>query len=227
MTAESTIPDIHSSSSLADEDLILPCCHCITQEVTTSGAAAVYVGFLHTAAHWSKDPDVKFAIARASFPPHINIDYVEACLFDAVKQWHGTGVCIRQARPGEAITFVVAYQDKPSEAQAYRALARSFFPSSELRDRVLFVYNRCFWTQYVKFMSNVLSHELGHVLGLRHEFLEDERSMLIRCPNPNSVMNYYNDLSMMKVTLEDIKGVREFYRLEGRVGNWQIMVVRP
>ncbi|KAI3338470.1 hypothetical protein F4824DRAFT_81864 [Ustulina deusta] len=215
-----------SSPLLTDEGLATPCYHCVTQE-TASGVDSIYVGFSYTAARWLNCFDVTFTIVRTSFPPRINVNSVESCFLFAVARWHGAGISIRQARPDENATFVIAYQDIPATGRNLRTLASAFFPSSAPRDRVLFVYGRCFWPRYIGFMTNVLSHEIGHVLGLRHEFLESPRSMLIGRPNPDSVMNYHQDLSMMAVTLEDAKGARVFYSLQGRVGSWRIVTVQP
>ncbi|KAI1292384.1 hypothetical protein F5Y03DRAFT_375962 [Xylaria venustula] len=228
MMAELFSPEHHSNSDLPDEGLTAQYRHCVTQVM--SGVDAVYVGFRNTAARWSNGFDVTFLINRASFPPSIDVNYVEGCILIAVGRWHGTGVRIRPARPHETATFIVAYQHEPDTSRKLEkgiVLSRAFFPSYLRQDRVLFVYGPCFWPRYIGFMSNVLSHGIGHILGLRHEFLEDPPSMLIRYPNPHSVMNYHEDLGMMMVTTEDIYGVQEFYSLEGRVGDRWIVTVLP
>ncbi|KAI1745396.1 hypothetical protein F4680DRAFT_465365 [Xylaria scruposa] len=220
-------PEHHSSSGLQDGELATPSYRCVTQ--MPSGGDAVRVGSPNTATRWSNG-DLTFVIDRASFSPCTRADYVEARVLDAIKCWKGAGVRIRQARPDEYATFVIAYRYEPNTRNGLEngiTLAKSFFPSSLPQDRVLFVYEPCFWQMYYPFMSNVLSHEVGHILGLRHEFLEDPRSMLIGRPNPHSVMNYHQDLSMMTVTSEDIDGVSNFYSCEGRVGDWQIVTVSP
>ncbi|KAI0552784.1 hypothetical protein F4679DRAFT_581291 [Xylaria curta] len=221
-----SIPEHHSSSDLQDGELATPSYRCVTQ--MPSGGDAVYVGFPNTATRWSND--LTFIIDRASFLLYIRSEYIEACVLDAIKSWNGAGVHIRQAQPDECATFVIAYRyehNTENDLENGITLARSFFPFSPPQGRVLFVYEPCFWQMYYPFMSNVLSHEIGHILGLRHEFLEDPRSMLIGCPNPHSVMNYYQDLSMMTVTAEDVNGVRDFYSREDKVENWQIVTVSP
>ncbi len=48
-------------------------------------------------------------------------------------------------------------------------LARAFFPNAEDLNTV-FVYKRAFDPDTVNYQSNIFAHEVGHIIGLRHEF---------------------------------------------------------
>jgi len=70
---------------------------------------------------------------------------------------------------------------------------------------------------------NVFIHELGHVLGLRHEFAigdvrdemttdrEGEKAVRVDAPDPNSVMNYRNEPPQLQQS--DIDSTRKFYSM--------------
>ena len=63
-------------------------------------------------------------------------------------------------------------------------------------------------------MANILCHEIGHILGLRHEFAatkEKEPSVLWGLANPESVMNYFHHPLEMAVQESDVMLVNDFY----------------
>ncbi|RKK89064.1 hypothetical protein BFJ71_g12553 [Fusarium oxysporum] len=76
---------------------------------------------------------------------------------------------------------------------------------------------------HVRGVWNVFIHELGHVLGLRHEFAigdvrdemttdrEGEKVVRIDAPDPNSVMNYRNEPPQLQQS--DIDSTRKFYSM--------------
>ncbi|KAK6353498.1 hypothetical protein TWF696_005461 [Orbilia brochopaga] len=99
--------------------------------------------------------------------------------------------------------------------------AEAFFPNDAAEPRVVTVYPRVFRDR--KAMFNVFCHELGHVLGLRHEYAgERERqhpSVRLGNPNPQSVMNKFANLFDMMVQEEDIEEAIDFYSRDTIEGN--------
>ncbi len=75
-------------------------------------------------------------------------------------------------------------------ADAGGTLARAFFPNTKDLN-TMFVYKRAFDQDTVNFQVNIFAHELGHVLGFRHEFAPQEGGAVLFGPrNPSSVMAY-------------------------------------
>ncbi|KAK6344826.1 hypothetical protein TWF718_006779 [Orbilia javanica] len=93
-------------------------------------------------------------------------------------------------------------------------LASSFFPDRKAHKRVLRVYPEAF--KYSEdCLVGLFGHESGHILGLRHEFAKVKESysacVVYGGDDKNSIMNYYDDLSKLKVSEDDKKNLRELY----------------
>jgi hypothetical protein len=127
--------------------------------------------------YWS-DPahrHLTYAIDHASFGDRG--DEVGDLLGAATKRW--VGVCPecgisfeekseQEAGPGFAnVVFVVRFIDDPSGP-----IARAFFPSTAPIDRVLEVFPEFFSPTMLFDRVGVFRHELGHVLGYRHEHID-------------------------------------------------------
>ncbi|KXJ84806.1 hypothetical protein Micbo1qcDRAFT_169931, partial [Microdochium bolleyi] len=71
-------------------------------------------------------------------------------------------------------------------------------------------------------MTNVFLHELGHILGLRHEFADLEGGAIQwGSRNPYSVMSYNFP---PQIQPSDEKDTRSFYDFPGqRVGGYQVL----
>lgn len=72
--------------------------------------------------------------------------------------------------PGSDVLFVVHRDGVSSSAD--RVLASSFYPHETQASRYLTIYPAYFSTSYNR--QAVMKHELGHILGLRHEHLRSQ-----------------------------------------------------
>jgi hypothetical protein len=94
-------------------------------------------------------------------------------------------------------------------------LASAYFPNRKGLNFV-FVYSLAFQPDFRNGLWKIFTHELGHVLGLRHEFAMDpERfegnAVQIGKANPLSVMNYREELPELQQS--DIDTTQQFYAL--------------
>ena len=95
-------------------------------------------------------------------------------------------------------------------------LAEAFFPNKDPLNS-LFVYKGAFSPGVLPIQHNVFLHELGHVIGQRHEFaLSSEKTLaalLFGTPNDDSVMSYKFPPTIQSSDIEDTKA---FYQYTGQ-----------
>ncbi|KAK8084477.1 hypothetical protein PG997_005748 [Apiospora hydei] len=132
----------------------------------------------------------------------MDLCHIKASLVQAIIQWKGAGVSFVEASPKEEVDFVVRY----TTGQGY--FAHAFFPGDI--DSVLKLYPHALDPEYRGALAGILAHELGHIMGLRHEYVRETednsraflRTANLNCPveqpaccfgaeNPLSVMNAY------------------------------------
>lgn len=103
-------------------------------------------------------------------------------------------------------------------------LARSFFPSYERKNRNLLIDSSSFGYSFVA-LSGFLRHELGHLLGFRHEHIsnsgnhqcdEDDNFIPLTPYDQSSVMHYpqcggKNNIQDMILSPLDKEGLRKAY----------------
>ena len=165
--------------------------------------------------------------------------YASDAIDHAAEEWNR--VC------GQAVSFKRAPEDSPVDFRlacmeddgGQGTLASSFFPGlprrlmsyqtgSPIAPRI-HLYPMCFKRPYRQAMYNVLCHELGHVLGLRHEFEENIPSLRIGAVNEHSIMAYPNRNSQWcehYINDEDRNGLKELYSLK-EVKGYHIRDVDP
>ncbi|UKZ75968.1 hypothetical protein TrVFT333_003664 [Trichoderma virens FT-333] len=127
----------------------------------------------------------------------------------AIDAWEGIGPRFKQVKRHERATFAIMYDD----SQGDDVYAYSFFPMTS-RGKLL-VCPLSFSDGNSKHLANILTHEIGHILGLRHEFAHVKEaknpSVLFGSEDPRSVMNYYPNPSDLQVSQYDLEGLRMVY----------------
>jgi hypothetical protein len=119
----------------------------------------------------------------------------------------------------------VVFDVRPVSGQPY--IARSFFPSAPRASRNLLFNDSAFNLQSTSYkLVGVCSHELGHVLGFRHEHIRDEAGASSGCAEDgaretltaydrDSVMHYPqcngNPQTSLTLTPTDIAGAQLVY----------------
>lgn len=131
-----------------------------------------------------------------TFPTQANLQFTKDNLRKAADDW--VSACddcgISFTEVSENPYFVVRYQ-----AQSGGLIAMSFFPSSPPDERTLFVYTPYLSPDLQFDPVGVLRHELGHILGYRHEHIvnipgcatEGGAWIPITPYTPKSVMHYF------------------------------------
>lgn len=142
-----------------------------------------------------------YAVNRASFPSQAKYDLVVRDLKVATKDWvdacpscgvsftHKAALDTGRSFPG--VTFVVHYD--PGET---RFVAAAFFPNDPVYRRQVIIAPGFYTMEFST--AGVLRHEIGHVLGYRHEHIqdvagcdfEDNQWRPVTPYNPKSVMHY-------------------------------------
>jgi hypothetical protein len=116
----------------------------------------------------------------------------------------------------------VKYYKPEKGDQDENVLAVAFFPH-KVTDVLVYATSLAhpFWKKH---LMNTLLHEIGHILGLRHEFaldLNDDGTLMESVPpaqrfgsrNKHSVMSY-DDVNYIRDT--DIVDIKAFYELANR-----------
>ena len=195
-----------------------PAYTCITEEANPVSVASIVVGLFTSIPRWKLGSIINFATSATGYPTPADAVYAAKKLIEAADEWngHNVGVKFKFVPNVEDAAFVLAYGgDKGT------VLASAFFPNAVVLN-TLWVYSNAFdknvkdggWSNY-SIMKNIFLHELGHVLGLRHEFAMDADrfeggAFRLGTTNPLSIMSYEFP---PKIQDTDILDTRAFYKL--------------
>lgn len=189
--------------------------NCVTERFDPSSVASILVGLFTEIPRWKHGSTIKFATYAGGYPQPGEAQFAALRLWEAAQQWNSydLGVNFEWVGKLEDAAFVLEYGgDKGT------VLASAFFPNP-LPLNTLSVYQLALSEQYRGILKNIFLHELGHTLGLRHEFaLNPERweggAVVYGSRNEKSVMSYEFP---PQVQQSDIIDIQSFYKLQASV----------
>lgn len=166
---------------------------------------------------WERGSILTYSVDSRSFPRRQDCLLAETALAQATRPWNdmNLGITLQPVMKDKTAVFKLVFS--PDVSKSDRTLARAFPPDAPIEDRKLVVYARQFDPVYVDSMANTFLHEIGHILGLRHEFQEKLPSILFGEANGQSVMNYLGHPSLLHIQQTDFTWTKEFYAFNGRL----------
>lgn len=191
---------------------------CVTQKsiplAFQGGPASIVIGISAECPRWVPGSVIRWAAWRAGFDSQDDADYAAIQLQTAAEIWNAAnvGVTFEWVSLAQDATFVLCHGGYKGDI-----LAEAFFPNKDDLS-ILNVHTAAFHQSWKHNMYKVFLHELGHVLGLRHEFaLEDPREMVWKAvqlgpSNELSVMNYRKEPPELQQS--DIDSTKLFYSLK-------------
>ncbi|KAB8207839.1 hypothetical protein BDV34DRAFT_223040 [Aspergillus parasiticus] len=185
---------------------------CATEKkrAVNTGLSSLRVGAGQYSDRWAFGSTINFAAFAEGYPETGYALLAARELDRAAQKWNDVelGVQFKWVPNLEDAAFVLAYGGDNGDT-----LAQAFFPNGK-DFNTLNVYQRAFEGENIKNLMNIFLHELGHVLGLRHEFAAEReagvRSSQIGTANPKSVMSYTFPPEIQE---SDKEYARQFYSL--------------
>ena len=165
---------------------------------------------------WGHGSVITFTSRPWTFLSYEDAQHAEKSLKRAAEEWNRCqiGITFKWVNPDEDAVFELAYGGCGGST-AY-TFAMSFFPNS--KKRIMYVYEWSFQDKYWHSMVNIFLHELGHVMGLRHEFAAIKEKEAPAVPygpaNKLSVMNYFKDPKDIWIQKSDAEYAKKFYELD-------------
>ncbi|KAH8724526.1 hypothetical protein GQ44DRAFT_760109 [Phaeosphaeriaceae sp. PMI808] len=158
-----------------------------------------------------------YFVVRDGFPSQEASTYTATAFQQAAGEWNkiGFGVKISETHDKKLANFAIRYT-KPAVDKG--VLASAFFPNV-VKD--VLVYDKTLVNpKWKAILKNSFLHEIGHILGLRHEFAikadaaghgpEKDKAVQFGSENPHSVMSYDDKNEIQDTDKEDIV---KFYKL--------------
>lgn len=183
--------------------------NCQTQSTpdTSSGEVEpIFVGFNNECPRFKPSTVIKY-ISYFSGWPGGQGQLISDTMWAAASEWNrqNIGVTFQWTTNRAEATFEVVYGGANDNF-----VAKAFFPNETTRQ--VLVYSASFTPPGLVRMQNSFQHELGHVMGLRHEFADKEipGAILVGARNDLSIMSYAQNRSIQST---DVKWTRYFYAL--------------
>ncbi len=160
--------------------------------------------------------DLTYAVVESSFSGPISANAITTMLQHAGSDWAAIcGVQFRQVESSASPLFTVRYLNT-TEPTLHSTLAASFFPNEKPERRILYILPAFHSGGNI----GVLRHELGHILGFRHEHIRITFSESLHDTTPLSAYDKYSVMHYrvagggthdMHITDKDAEGARRVY----------------
>ena len=144
---------------------------------------------------------LQYFVQTEGFPSPDKAQKAASTFQAAADSWNelNLGVTITKTDDQDSANFYLVYQANPTVGPGSRTLARAFFPHEVDQDVV--VFQKGFEPAGLAVLKNIFQHEIGHILGLRHEFAitgdanknlkaEGDGAVQFDAMNYNSIMSY-------------------------------------
>jgi hypothetical protein len=164
---------------------------------------------------WIPGSVIRWAVWSNGFDSKEDADYAAAQLQLAAEAWNSknVGVTFEWVPLAKDATFVLVHGGTQGGV-----LASAFFPNAKPLNYV-YVYSLAFSEDWKENMWKIFAHELGHVLGLRHEFAmstdpnwHEGGAVQLGPMNELSVMNYREEPP--EIQESDVTSTKLFYSLK-------------
>jgi hypothetical protein len=181
--------------------------HTATKDMSHEDRFRIFVGFNNECPRYTPGSVIKYISYFQGWPGGQG-QMISDTTWAAASVWNSQNLGVTfqwTTNPAEA-TFEVVYGGANPGF-----VAMAFFPNGQKGNK-LYVYEASFTPQGLNRMQNSLEHELGHIMGLRHEFADTETpaAVLVGPRNDLSIMSYAANRSIQST---DIKWTRYFYAL--------------
>ncbi|KAF2731455.1 hypothetical protein EJ04DRAFT_442969 [Polyplosphaeria fusca] len=195
----------------------------------SNGRHTIVVGMKDVVPRWtaSKTSPTKllYFVVRDGFASDADHKYTADSFQAAANQWNAIGFGVNiSAAPEKALAhfLVKYYKPRPNNVDKDSGtIASAFFPNEVKEVRI---YDKTLTeAKWREILMNSLLHEIGHIIGLRHEFaltarkdngdLRESPAQRFGSTNEHSVMSY-DDVNIIQES--DKKDVLDFYALPNR-----------
>ena len=155
--------------------------------------------------------------SKDSFRNLQDAEYAERAFEQATREWNKFHIGVSFNKVNSGAVFTLVYGGK-----SLNCYARAFLPNQE--ECNVYVYKKAFNSRYKGFMSNFFRHEVGHIIGMRHEFApyEGHGGVQLWYRNRYSCIGY-TCFPLFPIQDSNVVGARALYSLRGIFRGCQIV----